>query len=135
MNTKNILLDSIFAMDDIQQINKVVGLSKVLLTLDNPPLLDAVELVEGLENNVCFGLPLKVCYELYYKYKHYSLNFIIIYRERNGRITKIPLVDLRQSIRELYVAIVEIVLKSGVIESDFGIQESGDTSYKIGGKE
>lgn len=135
MNTKSVLIDAILSMKEIEQINKVVGLSKVLLTLDNPPFSDAVELIEGLENSVCSGLPLKVCYELYYKYKHYSLNFIVIYREKNGRITKIPLVNLRQSMRELYVAIVEIVLKSGVIESDFGIEESGDTSYKIGGKE
>lgn len=134
MNTKSVLIDLILSMKEIEQINKVVGLSKVLLTLDKEPFSEAVELIENLENNVCYGLPLKVCYELYYKYKHYSLNFIVIYRQKNTKILKIPLVDLRQSMRELYVAIVEVVLKSGVIETDFGIEESGDTSYK-GGKE
>jgi len=132
MNPKNYLIETIFSLNPIDDIYKAINFSKILFsayTIKDKDFSQEIALLIELENNVVEKIPLKICYELYYKYKDYSPDFVINHKSKSGKIIKLPLYDLRESMRKLYFAVVEIIYNSGLMGFSFDIGESGNLGY------
>ena len=130
MNAEKYLIETIFSLHPVEDIYKAVNFAKIVFSKKDKQ--DSLKILEYLENNVIKGIPLKICFELYYTYKEKNLNHVIIHKTKKGKIVKIPLYDLRDSMRKLYFGVIELIYKSGLLESGFDIGDSGDTSYNDG---
>ena len=129
MNQETFLIETILSLKPVEDIYKAIKFAQILFSLKES-YNENLATLSLLENNVYNGLPLKICYELYYTYQKFSLNHLINYRTTKGKIIKIPLSDLRNAMRIQYFAVVELVFKSGIMSQDFDIGDSGDLSYK-----
>ena len=128
MNVTKYLVDQIFGLNPIQDIYKTVNYAKIIFSKKQGSETELAQ-IRYLESHVIQDVPLKICFELYYTYQDKNLNHVIIHRTKKGKIIKIPLYELRDSMRKLYFGIIEIICTSKIIESDFGVEDSGDMSY------
>jgi len=121
------LIETILSLNPIEDAYKAVNFAKILFS--NEKYSDQIKKIETIESDIHLGIPLKICYELYYTYKDYNLNHLIIHKKKNGTLLRIPIYDLRDSMRKLYFEIVEIIYTSGIMVSDYGIGESGNQNF------
>ena len=131
MNAKNFLIETIFTLDPVKDIYKAIGFAKIIFSKkeDGTDYTPQISLICQLESDVYKSIPLKIANELYYTYGSSSLNNIINHKLKSGKIIRIPIADLRDSMRKLYFGIIEIIYISGIMSGEFNIGDSGNVEY------
>ena len=130
MKAERYLIEQIFSMNPTEDIYKAFGFCKTLFGKDITRFSSEFEQLTDLEKDIHLKIPLKICYELYFTYKDYNLNHVIIHKDKSGKLIKIPLYDLRDAMRRSYFKIIDIIYNSSLMGEDFGIGESGNLSYR-----
>lgn len=128
MNKKNYLIERILSLDPVTDVIKAMKFSQILFNLEDNSTTkyeSENQTLFELESDVLKGLNLDLCFEIYHAYKNYNFKNIINHKTKKGAVLKIPLYELRASIRKVYFGIVEVIFTSGIISGDFGIGESG----------
>ncbi len=135
MNKKNYLLERILTLDPVTDVLKAMKFAQILFNMDANSVkkyeTETKTLID-IENNVVNGLNLDLCFEIFYTYRNYNFKNIINHKTKNGKIIKMPLFELRASMRKVYFGIIEIIFTSDIISGDFSIGESGNQEYKEG---